>query len=599
MSQINQVKEATDIITVINERLPLQRSGLNYRANCPFHGEKTPSFFVNETMQRYKCFGCGESGDVFTFLEKYESMTFAESLQYLADQAGITLEKQTRNPEDDQRDKLLAVLDLAKEYYHFLLEKHSAGEVARKYLKERGITAESVKIFQIGFALDSWDGLITYLTKKKKYSITLLDEAGLVVKGKGGRYYDRFRNRVVFPLTNHRGQIVGFSGRTLEKNPESAKYINSPETKLYHKSELLFGYSQLRQAIREQQSVIVTEGELDVISSAQAHVNNVVGLKGSALTEQQAKLLERVASKVILALDTDKAGIEATKRAIGVSANRSYELRVVILPEGKDPDQLAQNKPDVWRKTVKESVSVTDFFLTVLQKQYDVSTPEGKREVMKEITPVLQSIDHAVEQDFYIKKVSKVLGVRESVVREDLRRASNRSVKRPVRANQQQSENIQPVEKLSDKLSSIEQQLLRILLLQENKIPERLSSIELEQSEDGLFKSLLTQLADFVQKKHTKDSDFTLGSWSRSIAADHQQLIMEMLANPEWEDHDAEQLGKVWQQLRQRWVKEVMQRKITTITQELNELDSVEDKSLEQEQRQQELLQEVVRLRVK
>jgi DNA primase len=597
MSQINQVKEATDIIALINERVPLQRSGLNYRANCPFHGEKTPSFFVNETIQRYKCFGCGESGDVFTFLEKYEGMSFAESLQYLADQAGITLKKMARSPEDDQREKLLAILNLAKEYYHYLLQKHPAGEAARSYVKERGITSESVKVFQIGAAADSWDSLLKYLTKKKKYPVELLDAAGLVVKGKAGRYYDRFRNRVVFPLTNHRGQVVGFSGRTLEKDPKSAKYINSPETSLYHKSELLFGYSHLRKAIREQQTVIVTEGELDVVSSAQAHVNNVVGLKGSALTEQQAKLLERVASKVILALDTDKAGIEATKRAIGVSAERSYELRVVMLPEGKDPDQLAQKKPDVWRKTVKESVSVTDFFLTVLQKQHDVSTPEGKREIMKEITPVLQSITHAVEQDFYIKKVAKVLGVRESVVREDLRRASNRKGKAPVRKVQE--ETAQPVEKMTDKLSTIERQLLRVLLLQENKIPERLAAISWQQMTDGLFKSLIVQLADFVQKKSGQAGDFTLGSWPRSLAADHQQLILEILADPEWDDANADELEKIWSQLKQRLVKEMTQQKINAITQELNELDSIEDKAPEQEKRQQELLQQVVQLRVK
>lgn len=607
MSQINQVKEATEIVALINERIPLQRSGQNYRANCPFHGEKSPSFFVSETMQRYKCFGCGETGDAFTFLEKYEGMTFAESLRYLAERAGIQLQEFAHSKEDDERDQLLAILNLAKEYYHYVLQEHAAGQPARNYLKERQVTQESIKVFQMGFAVESWDGLLSYLHTKKKFSLELIDKAGLIVKGKGNRYYDRFRNRVMFPLTNHRGQVVGFSGRTLEADAKTAKYINSPETALYHKSELLFGYSQLRQAIREQQSVVVVEGELDVISSAQAHVNNVVGLKGSALTEQQAALLDRVAQKVILSLDADKAGIEATKRAIAVSSKRNYELRVIILPEGKDPDQLAKTKPDLWRQTVKQSISVPDFFLTVLQRQHDASTPEGKREIMKQMAGVLQSIQHAVEQDFYIKKVAGVLAVRESVVREDLRRAE---VKKPnlgkgvqPKTSDAETRPEAAVQKLSNALSLSERQLLAVLLLDEKHTVVRLK--ELTDLVDGSFtnggalEAIVAHLAAHTSQLAQSSRKFGVAAWAKTLAGDQQLLVTEILVDPEWDFSDSEQTAKVWQQLKQLWRRQHSQQLIDKITQELNHLDGVDEKTPEQEARQQTLLLEVVRLRAK
>jgi DNA primase len=607
-SQINQVKESSDIIAIINERIPLQRSGQNYRANCPFHGEKTPSFFVSEAMQRYKCFGCGETGDVFTFLEKYENMTFSESLQFLAERAGIKLQEFKHTAADDEREQLVAILNLTKEYYHYILQEHQAGEVARQYLKQRGVTQESIKIFQLGFSVESWDGLLSYLHHKKKYPLALIDKAGLIVKGKGGRYYDRFRNRVMFPLTNHRGQVVGFSGRTLDPDAKTAKYINSPETTLYHKSELLFGYSQLRQFIREQQTVVVVEGELDVSSSAQAHVNNVVGLKGSALTEQQAGLLDRVAQKVVLSLDADKAGIEATKRAITVSAKRGYELRVIILPEGKDPDQLAKTKPDVWRQTVKQSVSVPDFFLTVLQAQHDVSTPEGKREVMKEMIPVLRSIEHAVERDFYIKKLATVLAVRESVVREDLRQAQvkrpalNGDAQNPSRssggisaemAGATQHGELRPT---IDPVSPLERQLLAVLLFNEKLTAERLAELSWQQA-TGMFKSLLNQLFEHLATLKASQTNFALAKWSKTLAADQQQLITDIIVDPSWDFSNADQTAKVWQQLKTKWHQEQVQQTIEKITQELNQLDDIDQKNPEQEQRQQQLLAEVVKLR--
>ena len=254
MSQIQEVKDANNIVEIVGEKIDLRPSGSSFKARCPFHSEKTPSFFVHPEMQRYRCFGCGATGDVLDFLQNYDGMTFYEALKYLADRASITLKDFNRTSEDEEREQLLGILNLAKEYYHYLLTQHEAGKPALAYLKERGTNSQSIKLFNLGYSLSSWDGLIKYLHQKKKYPLELIAKTGLIIKGKGDRYYDRFRGRVMFPLKNHRGQVVGFSGRLLTAQAKEAKYINSPETSLYHKSKLLYGYSELFREIRKANS---------------------------------------------------------------------------------------------------------------------------------------------------------------------------------------------------------------------------------------------------------------------------------------------------------------------------------------------------------
>lgn len=605
MSQIAQVKEATDIVQVIGERVQLTRTGTNLKGLCPFHSEKSPSFFVSETMQRYKCFGCGETGDAFTFLEKYEGLTFYEALTTLADQAGIKLEKATRSHQDDEREQLLQALSLAKEYYHYILTKHPKGSGAQTYLKDRGVTAQSVTLFQIGYALPGWEGLVSYLHKKKKFSLDILEKAGLVIKGKRGRYYDRFRDRVMFPLKDHRGRVVGFSGRTLKPDVKEAKYINSPETALYHKSKMLFGYSELLQEIRKQRVVIVVEGELDVISSTQAHVNHVVAIKGSALTEDHAQLLERVADQVLLALDTDSAGVEATKRAIAVSKTRRYELRVVQLPDGKDPDDLVKKDPKLWRDAVKKTSSVVDFFIAVALKNHDPTTPEGKRNIMKEVGPAIASVQHAVERDFYVKKVAELLEVKERLVREDLQMQSQKAkpkVKRPVAKDAAETVETPAANSPKEIAQSsshdkLELLVLRLLLSSRADVLEnRFFAIK-----DIVFSHPLMSriMAGFDEYYHHKkpNQPFSLAAFSQSRPADEQQFLFELSVLPEFANADHQQSVKEWPQAVSRLKKISIQTQVQNITTELEKLDSLQEKSAQQEQEQQDLLEKIVQLR--
>jgi len=603
MSQIQEVKQASDIVQIISERRQLQRSGTNWRGLCPFHSEKSPSFFVSEQMQRYKCFGCGENGDVFTFLEKYEGMTFAEALQYLADRAGITLVHISFTSEDDQRQRLLEILDLTKEYYAYLLTEHQLGEKAREYLKGRGTTSESIKVFQMGYSLNSWDGLIKYLNQKKKYSIADLDAAGLIVN-KNGKTYDRFRGRIMFPLTDHRGRVVGFSGRVLEKEAKEAKYINSPETMLYHKSQMLFGFSQLYQEIRKDNEVVVVEGEFDVISSAQAHVNNVVAVKGSALTEEHMRLLSRTVTKVILSFDMDGAGITATKRAIEVAKPFGLELRVIDFGvlEGaageiakKDPDELARNHPDLWRQAVKSSISVYDFFLRAAAKKYDFQTPEGKRQAIDELAPIFGQISHAVELDFYIKKLSALLDVSLQVVKADLLRF--KELKRRGGGADIRDKATVPTTadlKVSTRKSRMEDYVLFLLF---NSLSTQVASRAEKLKHMAFSKPGIKQILQHILDLHT---DYDPATFSKVLAEDLQQVLFDLTVNSDYLTMlPTLDVGKEWKKAVEELISQDISEETQRIQEELDILDQKGTKTSEDETKSVELLHRVVLLRAR
>jgi DNA primase len=611
MSQIQEVKESSDIVEIIGSRISLQRSGSYYRGLCPFHSEKSPSFFVDDRIQRYKCFGCGESGDVFNFLEKYDGMTFGEALEDLAKRAGITLKSYTKSPDDLLRTQILEVLNLSKQYFHYLLTQHQAGEKAMEYLKQRGISKESIKVFQLGYALDSWDGLINYLHKKKKYNLEILEKAGLIVAG-NRRPYDRFRDRLIFPLRDHRGRVVGFSGRILSGNEKDAKYINSPETVLYHKSKMLFGYSELYQEIRKAEQVVVVEGEFDVISSAQAHVNSIVAIKGSALTSDHAKLLNRTVNKVLLSLDTDSAGVEATKKAIKALKGTDLELRVVVLPEGKDPDDLIKKDPKLWREAIKQAVSAHEFLLSTTLKKYDHTKPEGKRAVMKEALPVLDTIEHAVELEHYSKKLASSLGVSIGSVKEDIASYKEKQNLSKLSGNNSRREANKPDNKTADFDSDtpkneyspkvltkikVETFLLFILLhFKESQIPnlaDQLKDINFDLSgANQIVKAINLYEQDF------QNQEFTLKKFVLSLPEDLQKVLFDIYSDRKnLALKDSLDFGLEWKNALKKLQESEIAQKIDKITAELSLLDDKEDKTPEELERQDELLREIVQLK--
>ncbi|HOC07467.1 MAG TPA: toprim domain-containing protein, partial [Candidatus Woesebacteria bacterium] len=476
---------------------------------------------------------------------------------------------------------------------------HEAGKPALAYLKERGTNSQSIKLFNLGYSLSSWDGLIKYLHQKKKYPLELIAKTGLIIKGKGDRYYDRFRGRVMFPLKNHRGQVVGFSGRLLTAQAKEAKYINSPETSLYHKSKLLYGYSELFREIRKANKVVVVEGEFDVISSAQAHVNNVVAIKGSALTADQVDLLARVSDSVILAFDADEAGINACKRAITLMKDKDIDLRVIDFPalhqlatakDLKDPDDFARQEPKLWRQAVDQAISIYSFLLNTTLAHYDAETPDGKRKIIDELAPIINGIDHLVEKEFYLQKLSEKLNVKLGLIKEDIARVAEKKnkkttvvkVKPPIEPNKQKAKSHQEI---------MEEYLLFLLFhLEKDAFEEGVNNIiGLKWQTPGL-----SNIVDILSREL---KNFDLEKFSKRLAEDLKAILMEILLNPEFEKNIKNTTPKKeWQRVLEQVKKNIVHSEIEAINQEINELDKKNQRTKDEEQRLDQLLEQIVQM---
>lgn len=411
MDEVARIREKIDIVSFISEYIPLKKAGRNFKCPCPFHNEKSPSFVVSPERQIWHCFGCAKGGDVFTFLMEYEKMEFVEALRTLAKRAGITLSEKGFDPGvSSKKDKIYSLNRLALEFYHYLLTKHAVGKNALSYLlDERKLNEGVINTFSLGFSPNEGTALCKFLIEKKKYSREDLIEAGLAIYTKG-RLIDFFRGRIMFPLFDHRDNVVGFAGRVIKSQIDGSKYINSRDTLVYHKGELFFGLNIAKEEIKKQESIIIVEGELDVISCFMQGIKNVVAIKGTALTEKQALLVKRFSSKVSLCLDMDNAGFEATKRSLPILEKTGLTTTVVILPNGKDPDEAAKTNPNDLKKAVKNDIGIYDFMLSKFIEKYGKETVEGKKKITDEMLPLISNIENEIVKEHYVKKLSDEIG---------------------------------------------------------------------------------------------------------------------------------------------------------------------------------------------
>lgn len=428
MGDIDEVKSRIDIVEFIGSRVKLSKAGRNFKGLCPFHSEKSPSFMVSPDRQVFHCFGCGKGGSAIDFLMELEHLEFSEALVELAEKTGVTLEHRASTTETGKlKEQIYSANHLASEYYQYILKSHALGKNAREYLKDRGVTEKIIQSFGIGYSPNSWDGVLSFL-RKKGYDEKLLETAGLVVKSDRGGWYDRFRGRVMFTLRDHRGNVVGFSGRILEENENKgegrheAKYINTNETPVYNKSSVLFALDLTKDAIAKEGEVVIMEGEFDVISSYQAGISNVVAIKGSALTEGHVHLLKRYTERIILCLDSDFAGDKASRRGIEIAEKAGFDIRVVQIADGKDPDDVARSEPHALKKAIKEALPIYDYIMISVAKRHDVSEAFGKKKASEEILPFLARIENPIVLGHYVKKASALLGISEASISEGLRR---------------------------------------------------------------------------------------------------------------------------------------------------------------------------------
>ncbi len=408
--QIEEIKSKLDIVQVVSKYVPtLKKRGTNYFGLCPFHNEKTPSFAVNEELQIFKCFGCGEGGDVIKFLQKIEGLDFPSALERSAHMAGIELKKDVYKDKKyqklyEKRKKLLSANKFAIDYFHYLLLEHKIGEVARRYAKKRKIPIKILKEYKIGYAPDGFDNLKKFLVKKG-FSLKELVDFGLLVN-KNGHIYDKFRDRLMFPIFNIQGDVIGFSGRILNKNALGPKYLNSPETLIYQKKKNLYGLYQAKEEIRKKDFVILVEGNIDILSSAKIDFKNIVCPLGTALTLEQCQLISRYTKNVYLAFDSDEAGKKAIVRSLALLDQLSINVKVLNLHGFQDVDELIRNNENLWSDVVKNPIEVFDYLINTFKQSYDLGNIKDKLRFIDNLKMFINSLHDKTEIEEYIKKIA-------------------------------------------------------------------------------------------------------------------------------------------------------------------------------------------------
>ena len=421
--QVEEVRARADIVDVVGEVVRLKKSGKDYKGKCPFHEDKTPSFYVVPAKGFYNCFGCGESGDVFAFVMKRMGLDFVEAVKYVARKTGITVrEVSARQVEEDPNRALYEANAFAREHYRELLGDETIGRPARDYLDGRGIDREAAERFGVGFAPDEWRGLRTAAARHGIDDKILLDSGLVTTSERADEPYDRFRNRIIFPIEGLSGKVLAFGGRLLGPG-KGAKYLNSPETPVYTKGEVLYGLGWARHAIRKEEAALVVEGYMDAVSLAAHGIPNAVAPLGTAMTSEQARLLARYASKVFLLYDSDIAGLKATFRNADVLLNAGIHPSVVTLPPGEDPDSVVRTEGrDGLLAYVSDAVDVLDRKLQILEERDRLSSIDGIRNAVDRLLPTLRAVSDPALRDIYVSKVAEKTGVRAATLEAEMAR---------------------------------------------------------------------------------------------------------------------------------------------------------------------------------
>lgn len=426
-SPIQEIKDRLNILEVLQDYVQLKKAGTNYKGLCPFHSEKTPSFMVSPSKQIWHCFGCGLGGDIFEFIKLAENVEFSEALKILADRAGVELKKLTPQEVETvkSKDVLYEINKQAASYFETVLWESDAAKAALEYLRNRGLTDQTIKKWQLGFAPDDFHYLENFLAKSfKKEDINL---AGLIIKKDDGTYFDRFHDRIMFPIHNLHGQVVGFTGRLLHEKDGVGKYMNSPETPIYNKSRELYGLHLAKSLVRKENRAVVVEGNMDVISCHQAGFAQTVASSGTALTEQQLMVLSRFCENLVFAFDADSAGSAAARRALELALNLNFNVKIVRLIEAKDPDELVRRSGGLWQKAVDGAYNFVDFFFDEAFAHSDSQSVESKRQITKELLPLIMRIPDTISKAHFVRKLSEKLNVAEKAIWDTLEKISRPS----------------------------------------------------------------------------------------------------------------------------------------------------------------------------
>jgi DNA primase len=527
---LEDILNRVDIVELISSYIPLKRAGRNFKALCPFHQEKTPSFMVSPDRQIYHCFGCGVSGNAFKFLMQYERFEFPEAVDLLAKKVGVTLPQAKEDAKAvSLATQLFKINEIAVLFFEHNLNSPAATSV-KQYLLKRGLKPETISLFKLGFALDKWDGLLNHL-RSKGISLALMEKAGLVLPKEGGGYYDRFRNRIIFPIFDIKNRALGFGARVLDQT--LPKYINSPETPIYIKGRNLYGLNLAKDSIRDNDCAVVVEGYLDCITPYQEGLSNIVASLGTALTPEQARLLRRYTHNVIMVYDADAAGQTATLRTLDIFIEEEMNVRVVSLPQGFDPDSFVRRHGmGQFKEKIRQADDLFDYKLRMLSSRYNPQKIEGKSAISSSMLETIGKFKNAVLKSEYVKKLAGDLDVREEALLEELgklRSEKPRQQEQAFSAPTQKGISINPTEKL----------LLKIMLQESvfiNRIKEVLEPQDFQDERTARIVSLIFELdkqGKAVEPQHLINY---LGD------EDVARVICELTLSPDSQEQDKEKI---------------------------------------------------------
>lgn len=529
---IEQVRQANDIVSVISDYAGLKRRGNKFWACCPFHNEKTASFTVTAEKGLYYCFGCHASGDVFKFLMAKENISFAEAVRRLAERAGLQVPEEERSAEDIKREearkRLYKINEMACAFFHNCLVKTRYGEEGKAYLRKRGLSEQTIRDFRLGFAPDSWNKLTDAFAAKGVAGKELV-ELGLA-KEKNGRFYDAFRNRVIFPIYDGRDRVVGFGGRVLDDS--KPKYLNSPETPIFNKRNLLFALNRAHRSIYDEGRAVLVEGYMDVVSAHNKGITNVVASLGTAFTERQARLLQRQAKELILAYDMDTAGRQATLRAMEIVRSLGLHIRVLVLADGKDPDEyINAHGPDAFKEALQAAPGVLEYMLLTALKEYDADTLEGKSSITASVMPALVQTDSAVVADAFMAKLAERLQIDENAVRSEY----NAYVRRHPEAGRQPvviSTNVVKQTESARRGSTTavaEENILRSLL----EHPESYGRIEDKMEASYFVDPVRRSIFEEIHRQYTQTGGYSVSSVREGLSTEGEAETARILMSDE------------------------------------------------------------------
>lgn len=570
MSTVDDIKSKIDLADYLREQgIVLKQAGTSFKACCPFHHEKTPSFMVNRAKQVWYCFGCSKGGDLFTFVQEREGLEFGETLKLLADRAGVRIE--THDPRiEGQRNRILALLELSAKWFHYQLLKMSAGEVARQYVAKRDIAASAVEEFQIGYAPDAWDGLTSFLASRT-FTPQEMVEAGMALASHkpqavspkpsdseltarslqlGARVYDRFRHRLMFPIHDLHGRVVGFTGRILEGGKTSgpshalgtgadapAKYVNTPETAVYKKGSILYGLPFAKEAIRKTGYAVLVEGQMDTVACHEADLAQTVASSGTALSADQLRLLKRFTSTLHVAFDADPAGEGAAERGIDAALDAGFDVRVIRMPVdasgnpiAKDADECIRKDADAWRQAIAHPVPVFDFYVERIRAKFDLRSPAGQRDAGRVLIQHLAHVADPIERAAWVRRCAEVIGVPDSAMLEALQRMRSPVSTTPLAAQSNSEVERDPAGELFDRL-------LAILLRFDKFVPDIASILPPESIEHQtgdrfqLYKTLISRYTNQREQPVVEKVDY---SGDRGFVE-----RLELFADREFSDQEA------------------------------------------------------------